>query len=111
MKAIATLPALEGNALDSNLPQPGEAVVVIARDGTARFLTIAMSPEIVLEKMRRDEELTEEEETDLMVAGKAFALCIAANTDSVMAIIDDIASNPEIVNPAVLAGLGAGTIN
>ena len=111
MKSIGTLPALEGTNIDKSLPQPGEACVIIARDGTARFLTIGMTPETVMQKMRDDVELSEEEEIDLLVSGKAFSLCLAANTDSVMAILDDIASNPEIVNPAILAGLGAGTIN
>lgn len=111
MNTVPQLSTSTGDQMDNSLPKQGEAVVIIARDGSARFLTIGMSPDRVLEKMRSEEALTEEEEIDLVVSGKAFALALAANTDSIMAILNDIASNPEIVSPATLAGLGAGKIN
>lgn len=88
------------------MPKSGEAVVIIGRDGAARLLTIDMDADKIKTKMAAGEELSKDEETDLMVAGKAFALLVAASSDQLMSIINDVASDPEIIDAQKLAAFG-----
>ena len=83
------------------LPKAGEAVVIIGRDGAARLMTIGMDQEAIKTKVASGQELTEDEQTDLDVAGKAFALVVAANSDQLMSILSDVASDPEIIDATV----------
>ena len=105
MNPVLHVPTVDATASDSAMPKNGEAVLIIGRDGSTRFLTLGLSTQTILAKMVAGETLTDEEETDMLVAGKAFALCLAAGNEQIMSILEDIAANPEIIDPAKLAAL------
>lgn len=103
---MKTFPVEHEAVNDPSYPQAGEVIVVLARDGSARMLTMGMSPDVIMKKIQNEEELSEDEHIDLELTGKALALVVAANTEQIMSILEDITNNPEIIDPAKLMGLG-----
>lgn len=84
--------------LKSHLPQDGDAVVVIRPDGSIGFFTLGMDADMIAAKTNAGLPLTDEELMNLDVANKAFALSVAAQSPMIMSILEDIASNPDIID-------------
>lgn len=82
----------------SHLPQDGDAVVVIRPDGSVGFFTLGMDADTIAAKTSAGIELTNEELMNLDVANKAFALSVAAQSPMIMSILEDISTNPDIID-------------
>lgn len=96
-KTVFDLPREEAHQ-NSGIPKDGDAVLVIRPDGSVGFMTVGMDSDTIAAKVAADIELTDEEQSNLDVASKAFALLVAAQSPMIMAILEDIVDNKDIID-------------
>ena len=90
---------------DPVMPNNGDAVIIVRGDGTTGMLILGMEPQKLKDKVDKGEDLTDEEISHLDVANRVLALYLAANSPKMMEILQDLASDPEVLTPEFLASL------
>lgn len=94
------------NSVDPAMPKDGDVLLILGRDGSTRIVSIGIDSEVIMRKVEAGEELSETEQAELDVSAKAFALLLAAQNPMIMTILEDIAQNPDVIDPAKLAQVG-----
>ena len=83
--------------------QEGDVVVVLRRDGTNSLMVYDVDRQTLLDKTLRGEKLTPVEQKDMDNLHRAFCLCVALGTPQLMAILEDVASDPNVIEAAQLS--------
>lgn len=80
----------------------GDTIIILRANGTTGLVTVGIDKEALIEKLQRDEELTEIEQSYVDTSSRAFALYSAALSPKIMAALIEVTEQPDFVDQDLL---------
>lgn len=87
------------------MPKDGDAVIVLRGDGSTGIFTLGIEPAKLMARIGDGTALSEEDERQLDVTVRAFALYAAATNPKIMNALIEMSNDPNVFDPAVLASM------
>lgn len=91
--------------IDPEMPQDGDAVLVLRGDGTTGMFLLGIETKKLLAKAASGADLSEEDQRQLDVANRVLALYLAAINPQIMEMLITMATDPSVLTPEILGSL------